>query len=100
MPVRGLVLVLDNDSAATLDRVQAALAEAPGLELGEPAPHRLPAVLESSSKREAEARVEVLHRVSGIAAVDVVYTDFEDLLATDFEDLLAPPLEAAAREEV
>ena len=80
MPVLGLVLVLDGPGLATREPVAAALADARDLELGEPAAHRWPAVLEATSEREAEERIDFLRRVPGIAGVDVVYADFEDLL--------------------
>jgi nitrate reductase NapAB chaperone NapD len=91
MPVLGVVLVLDDAADATRDGVVAALAGVSEIALGEAAAHRLPAVLESDSERAAEAQVDALRRVPGVAAVDVVYADFEDLLAQ--------PLEAVAGEE-
>jgi nitrate reductase NapAB chaperone NapD len=92
MPVLGLVLVLDGTDPALPPRVAGTLAQAPGLELGELAAHRWPAVLESKTESEAEARIDALRSVPGILGVDVVYADFEDLLTGT-----APPF---AREEV
>ena len=80
MPVLGLVLVLEDDAAATRQRVSEALAPISALELGEPAAHRWPVVLEAESERAAEIRLDALRAVPGIAGVDVVYADFEDLL--------------------
>ena len=80
MPVLGLVLVLENSEVATRQRVQAALAGVQDLDLGEAAAHRLPAVLETASEREGEARVDWLRSLTGVAGVDIVYADFEDLL--------------------
>ncbi len=81
MPVLGLVLTLDDGDPATQRVVSSGLERAPGLELGEPAGHRWPAVLESDSPSEAEARIDALRRVTGVTNVDVVYADFEDLTA-------------------
>ena len=83
MPVLGLVLVLDDGARATRAGVHAALTGERGLDLGDPVGHRWPAVLESADQREAEARIDTLRSVRGIAAIDVVYADFEDLLAQD-----------------
>jgi nitrate reductase NapAB chaperone NapD len=80
MPVLGVVLVLDDGEAATRARVAAALAAVPSIELGEPASHRWPAVFESESEHAAETQIDALRSVPGIAGVDVVYADFEDLL--------------------
>ncbi len=92
MPVLGLVIVLDDDDDSTQRRVSGALASAPDLELGEAAAHRLPVVLESSSARMAEERIDSLRCVPGVAGVDVVYADFQDLLTRSPR--------AAAREDV
>ncbi len=80
MPVLGMVLVLDDPQPETRRAVAAALERAPDLVLGEPAEHRWPAVLESRDERDAEARIEGLRRLPGIAGVDVVYADFEDVI--------------------
>ena len=80
MPVLGLVLVLDDPEPATRGAVAARLAAAAELELGDPAAHRWPVVLECPSAPEAERRVDELRRIPGIAGVDVVYAHFEDLL--------------------
>ena len=80
MPILGLVLVLDDGHAATRARVARALATVPWLDLGEPASHRWPAVIESESKQAAETQIDALRVVPGVAGVDVVYADFEDLL--------------------
>ena len=80
MPVLGMVLVLDDAEPATRRAVARALERAPDLELGEPAAHRWPAVLESPDPDRAESRIDALRQVAGIAGVDVVYADFEDLL--------------------
>ncbi len=84
MPVLGLVVVLEDARAETRADVAARLAaraELSGLSLGEAAAHRWPAVLEGGSAREIESRVELLRTLPGVAGVDVVYADFEDLLA-------------------
>jgi hypothetical protein len=81
MPILGVVLMLDDGTEAVQARVGAALASVSSLELGEPASHRWPAVLESESERAAELQIDALRTVPGIAGVDVVYADFEDLLA-------------------
>ena len=80
MPVLGMVLVLDDPELATRQAVGRALADAPDLELGEPAEHRWPVVLEATGSREAEDRIDGLREIPGIAFVDVVYADFEDLI--------------------
>jgi hypothetical protein len=80
MPILGLVLVLENDSAATRTRAGDALATVSSLVLGEPASHRWPAVIECESKDAAETQIDTLRAVPGIAGVDIVYADFEDLL--------------------
>ncbi len=80
MPVLGMVLVLDDSEPATRRAVARALEDAPDLVLGEPADHRWPAVLESPDPRRAESRIDGLRAIPGIAGVDVVYADFEDLL--------------------
>ena len=81
MPVLGLVVTLDDRDPKTHAHVAVGLRAAPGLELGEAAGHRWPVVLESASPAEAEARIDALRRVTGIANVDVVYADFEDMTA-------------------
>ena len=81
MPVLGLVLTIDDGDAATHRRVAAGLGTAPGLELGQAAGHRWPVVLESATPSEAEARIDTLRCVAGVANVDVVYADFEDMTA-------------------
>ena len=91
MPVLGLVLVLDDAAPATRLRVEPALRAAQDLDLGTPAAHRWPVVLESPSEAAAEARLDALREIAGVAGVDVVYADFEDLLAR--------PPGADAREE-
>ncbi len=80
MPVLGLVLQMDDASEATRQRVAGQLALQGDLELGESAGHRWPVVLESATTDEAEARVDALRDLAGVAGVDVVYADFEDLL--------------------
>ena len=80
MPVLGMVLVLDDAAPATRRAVGRALEDAPDLVLGEPVEHRWPAVLEAPDPRRAESRIDGLRRVAGIAGVDVVYANFEDLL--------------------
>jgi hypothetical protein len=80
MPILGMVLLLEDREPATREAVAANLAGAPGLVLGDPAGHRWPVVLESPGEREAELSIDALRRVPGIAGVDVVYADFEDLL--------------------
>lgn len=82
MPVLGLVLVLDDATEATRERAVFGLTAAPGLELGDPAGHRWPAVLEADTPRDAEARIGLLRRLPGVANVDVVFADFEDLTST------------------
>ncbi len=91
MPILGMVLVLEDQATSTRKGVEARLGNAADLELGDPADHRWPVVLESPGKQEAEARIDGLRRVPGIADVDVVYADFEDLLER--------PATADAREE-
>jgi hypothetical protein len=80
MPILGMVLVLDDPEPATRQAVAHALEHAPDLVLGEPAEHRWPAVLESPDPRRAESRIDDLRAIPGIAGVDVVYADFEDLI--------------------
>jgi nitrate reductase NapAB chaperone NapD len=80
MPILGMVLVLDDPKPATRRAVARALEHAPDLVLGEPADHRWPVVLESPDEHRAESRIDGLRRIPGIAGVDVVYADFEDLL--------------------
>jgi nitrate reductase NapAB chaperone NapD len=91
MPILGMVLVLDDSEPATRRAVARALLDAPDLELGEPADHRWPAVLEAPDPRRAESRIDSLRAIPGIADVDVVYADLEDLLE--------PPPSADALEE-
>ena len=81
MPVLGLVLTLDDGEATTRRLVAAGLTRAAGLELGEAVGHRWPVVLESTTPHEAEARIDALRCVAGVANVDVVYADFEDMTA-------------------
>lgn len=80
MPILGMVLLLDDPEPATQRAVAVELEQATDLVLGEPAQHRWPVVLESPDERAAESRIDGLRRVPGIAGVDVVYADFEDLL--------------------
>lgn len=80
MPVLGMVLLLEDRETTTREAVARQLCDAEDLVLGAPAEHRWPAVLESPGQEEAEARIDALRRVPGIAGVDVVYADFEDLL--------------------
>ena len=79
MPVLGVVLVLDDPEPTTRRAVARALEHAPDLVLGDPADHRWPAVLESPDARRAESRIDGLRALPGVAGVDVVYADFEDL---------------------
>ena len=81
MPVLGLVLILDDAEVATRESVARGLAGAAGIELGTAAGHRWPSVLESSTTSETEARIDALRRVEGVANVDIVYADFEDITA-------------------
>ena len=81
MPILGLVLILNDSAPSTGRRVLDALAQARDIELGKAASHRWPVVLEAPDEGAAERRIEALRRVPGIAAVDVVYADFEDRLA-------------------
>lgn len=101
MPILGLVLLLDDPEPSTREAVHASLARAPDLGLGEPAEHRWPAVLEAVDEDSAESRIRELGRIPGIATVDVVYADFEDLLEPSLLPKTSPntpnPLEA--REE-
>jgi hypothetical protein len=92
MPILGLVLLLEDAQPSTREQVAGSLSHASDLDLGEPFEHRWPIVLETDSEREAELRIQALRSVSGIAGVDVVYADFEDLLER--------PDIADAREEV
>ena len=80
MPVLGLVLVLEDAEAGTRRRLRGALAGVHDLDLGEATAHRWPVVLEAASECEGEARVDWLRGLPGVAGVDVVYADFEDLL--------------------
>jgi nitrate reductase NapAB chaperone NapD len=80
MPVLGLVVVMDDPNESTRQRVATALAQADDLELGVAAAHRWPVVLEADSPDQAESRIAALRALPGIAAIDVVYADFEDLL--------------------
>jgi hypothetical protein len=91
MPILGMILVLDDPEPATRRAVAVALECAPDLLLGEPTDHRWPVVLETQDQSEAESRIDGLRQVPGIAGVDVVYADFEDLLER--------PLSPNAREE-
>ncbi len=79
MPILGMVLVLDDPEPGTRQAVARALAQAPDLVLGQPEAHRWPAVLESPDARRAESRIDGLRQLPGIAGVDVVYADFEDM---------------------
>jgi len=83
MPILGLVLTLLDTSAETRARAGAELGGAPDLALGEPRGHRWPAVLEAASAAGAEARVAALRGAVGIAGVDIVYADFEDLVGEE-----------------
>jgi len=80
MPILGVVLVLDDPAPATRLAVGEALEGAADLGLGEPASHRWPAVLEAPNKDCAETRIDELRCIPGVAGVDIVYADFEDLL--------------------
>lgn len=80
MPIVGMVLVLEGRDAETRRAVSASLASDSDLVLGDPTEHRWPAVLDAPDERGAEERIDRLRRVPGIAGVDVVYADFEDLL--------------------
>ncbi|MDJ0785403.1 MAG: hypothetical protein QNK05_01270 [Myxococcota bacterium] len=80
MPVLGLVLVLDDASDATRACARAGLSGFPQLELGSCSQHRWPATLDTATDAEVEARVEAIRAVPGVAGVEVVYADFEDLL--------------------
>jgi len=91
MPIVGMVLVLEGADAATRHSVSAQLASAPDLVLGDPTEHRWPAVLDAVDEQQAEDRIDRLRRVPGVAGVDVVYADFEDLLE--------PAVTSAARKE-
>jgi hypothetical protein len=89
MPILGLVLVLDDDANETRLRVGEALGPRPGLELGEVNAHRWPAVLEAASECAAEIEIDALRSVPGIAGVDLVYANFEDLLGASASESLA-----------
>ena len=80
MPILGLVLILDDAESSTHRRVLDLLVQAPDVDLGEPASHRWPVVLEAADEASAERRIEMLRQVPGVATVDVVYADFEDRL--------------------
>ena len=80
MPTLGVVLVLDDSQPSTRRALAATLERVPDLVLGEAVAHRWPVVLESQNEHAAEARIDDLRRLPGIACVDVVYADFEDLL--------------------
>jgi nitrate reductase NapAB chaperone NapD len=81
MPVFGLVLTLEDAGEATRTRVSLGLGAVSDIELGDPVGHRWPVVLDSNTAHAAEARVDMLRAVPGVANVDIVYADFEDLIA-------------------
>ena len=89
MPVLGVVIVLEDASPATRARVAVGLPGVPGIEPGEPSAHRWPAVLEAGSEAAVEERVEAVRGLPGVAGVDVVYADFEDLLSSAPEERAA-----------
>jgi hypothetical protein len=85
MPILGLVLTLEDATAVTQSRVDEALAGMRDIDPGEPAAHRWPVVLDAKTEAEAQVRIDSLLRVIGVAGVDVVYADFEDLLTRSTE---------------
>ena len=80
MPILGVVLVLTDPTPTTRQAVAGELDRASDLDLGEPASHRWPVVLEAPDKDRAETRIDELRDIPGVSDVDVVYADFEDLL--------------------
>jgi hypothetical protein len=85
MPILGLVITLEDGARATQGRVGEALAGMCDIDPGEPAAHRWPVVLDTTTEAQAQVAIDALLRVIGIAGVDVVYADFEDLLTRSTE---------------
>ena len=79
MPVFGFVLTLaaDPGSASALE----ALADEPGVTLGERAGARLPVVVELDPQAHPEARVEGWLALPGVLHVDYAFADFDDLVS-------------------
>jgi nitrate reductase NapAB chaperone NapD len=76
MPIAGLVLTLDGRPQAPL---KAALAQAPGVSLGEPQGTRLPIVLESASQQAFDVACRELAALHGVLQVELAFADFSDL---------------------
>ena len=80
MPVLGLVLTLGDASKGGRGRVLEPLLRERDLTIGDFAEGKLTLDLEVEGPEEGEARVRALSDLAGVAHVDVVYANFEDLL--------------------
>lgn len=89
MPISALVITLQRNVCAGSDieheAVIAGIAREACLELGKPEGARVPAVCETPTLEEGRRLVERLMSMEGVAHVDVLSVDFEDL---HFEDAL------------
>ncbi|HWO14951.1 MAG TPA: hypothetical protein VNN80_35855 [Polyangiaceae bacterium] len=85
MPISALVITLRRNVCAGGERepVLAGIAREACLELGKPEGARVPAVCETPTLEEGRRLVERLMSMEGVANVDVLSVDFEDL---HFED--------------
>ncbi len=75
MPILGVVLT-HPDPAALADAVRAIAGVTA---VGVPTQNRLPAVLETASRRDDEPLLDALRALDGVLAVDLAFADFSDV---------------------
>lgn len=80
MPISSYVLRFRNDRR---DQVLLALRACPGVEVGEPTDHGIPAVVDAPTIQAAETVGASLATIPGVEAATLVYHNFEDV--TDFD---------------
>jgi hypothetical protein len=79
MPIAGLVLTLTAQSADERLQLMAAVAETPGVTLGEPHGPRVPLVLEAASHQALDQAWLALDALPGVQLVELAFADFSDL---------------------
>ena len=79
MPILGVVLTHPSPAALAvlLRGVSGVVA------VGEPLDIRLPAVLETTEKRDDEPLLDALRALEGVLSVDLAFADFSDLVQPD-----------------
>jgi nitrate reductase NapAB chaperone NapD len=82
MPIFGLVLVLESAQPDCVAEVERCLETCPDIEIGSPHEARLPIVLEcAGGKTSSDERLRGLEDIPAVLQVEVVYSNFEDLVA-------------------